>query len=75
MSFCIITGQVYLCLVSGKDEGGRFQVMSVSPDGEVLLRRIHQGPWGYFSGSIVATDTDLSDKSAWLIVSESDRDD
>lgn len=75
MSFCIITGQVYLCLVPGKDEGGHFRVMSVSPDGEVLLKRIQPGPWGYFSGSIVATDTSLAEASSWELVPEFDGDD
>jgi hypothetical protein len=74
MTFVVSTGQVYLCLVPGKEEGGHFRVMSVSPDGEVLLKRIQPGPWGYFSGSIVATDTDLANDSCWTLVLESDRD-
>jgi len=47
----------------------------VSPDGEVLLKRIQPGPWGYFSGSIVATDTSLAEASSWELVPEFDGDD
>lgn len=69
MSFVVVTGQTYRCLY-GRDRGRSFRVMAVSPDGEVALNRIQPGPWGYFSGSIVVTDTSLADASAWERVLE-----
>lgn len=39
MDFAVVTGQVYRYLLTGKDAGSLFRVMSVSPDGEVLLKR------------------------------------
>lgn len=72
MDFAVVTGQVYRYLLTGKDAGSLFRVMSVSPDGDVMLSRIQPGPWGYFSGSIFTTDTILSDPRAWELVSEDD---
>lgn len=73
MVFTVVTGQVYRYLLTGKDEGKCFRVMSVSPEGDVVLNRIQPGPWGYFSGSILTTDTILSDPRAWKLVPEDDR--
>ena len=72
MTFVVSTSQVYLCRIPGRNEGFRFRVAAISPDGDVLMSRVDPGPWGYYSGSIAVRDTDLVDESLWKPVTETD---